>query len=424
MEAPSAVPIDLSILGVDPAGLSGAARAALLVEMERLNRAVAARLAQVVAAEEEAGTFRADGFRSIHRWVQAVLNSTSHTARCAVHRGRLTREFTTIGDAFAAGDVGADQVDVLAQLAHRHAAQLRDSEQLLLGQAQQTRYDKFATTADRWSALADPDRHERREERRRQLRGVSVERTRWGTRIVANLDGIDGELAERVLEAYTKRELEHDWDEARRRHDSGNEGAVAVPRTLRQARADAFVEICRAAAANLGGGRDEPLVNLLIDADTFDHTAARMCGGKVEPLDPRSVLSRRMETIGGRIIDPRNAVHAALAGRVRQVVIDSSGRVLHLGRRRRFANQAIREAIGLSDRTCFHACCPVKSADAQADHLDPWTRHGHTDSERMGPGCGHHNRWKHRAQATTMRDQHGTWHTHRPDRSEIAPLGP
>jgi hypothetical protein len=49
---------------------------------------------------------------------------------------------------------------------------------------------------------------------------------------------------------------------------------------------------------------------------------------------------------------------------------------------------------------------------------------GDTKPARTAAGCGRHNRAKHALGLTIRRDERGTWHIHRPDGTEIAPLHP
>jgi 5-methylcytosine-specific restriction endonuclease McrA len=54
----------------------------------------------------------------------------------------------------------------------------------------------------------------------------------------------------------------------------------------------------------------------------------------------------------------------------------------------------------------------------EIDHLHPHSQGGVTDQANGAPLCGRHNRWKQKGY-TTWRDPTGTWHTHRPNGTEI-----
>ena len=108
---------------------------------------------------------------------------------------------------------------------------------------------------------------------------------------------------------------------------------------------------------------------------------------------------------------------ASFIGHVRRVVIDSSGRVIDLGRRRRFTGAA-REAVLLDGRRCLWPGCGRASSRNQIDHTHEHARGGLTTPDNGGPACGRHNRLKSHGY-TAHRDARGTWHVYRPDGTEL-----
>ena len=104
---------------------------------------------------------------------------------------------------------------------------------------------------------------------------------------------------------------------------------------------------------------------------------------------------RRCETIDGDLVDPCDAVIAALVGHVRRL------------------------AVWMHGTRCLWPGCGRHHC--QIDHTHPWHDHGPTNPDNAGPTCGHHNRWKTRGYHT-WRDPNGHWHTHRPDGTEIHPI--
>ena len=122
-------------------------------------------------------------------------------------------------------------------------------------------------------------------------------------------------------------------------------------------------------------------------------------------------------------MDARYAVVAALLGQVRRVLVDSSGRVLDLGRRRRIFTGAVREAVQLAGSRCLWPGCHVPTRQSQVDHVLPWAGEGATTVENGGLLCGRHNRFKSHG-FRTWRDPAGVWHTYRPDGTEIAARPP
>ena len=99
-----------------------------------------------------------------------------------------------------------------------------------------------------------------------------------------------------------------------------------------------------------------------------------MLGG--EPAKPATIDDidhRRCETITGVPISTRDAVIASFMGHVRRVVIDSSGRVIDLGRKRRFTGAA-RDAVLLDGRRCMWPGCGRASSRNQIDHTHEHAR--------------------------------------------------
>ncbi|HEY5927823.1 MAG TPA: hypothetical protein VIV11_39325, partial [Kofleriaceae bacterium] len=109
---------------------------------------------------------------------------------------------------------------------------------------------------------------------------------------------------------------------------------------------------------------------------------------------------------------------AMMWGQVRRVVVDSAGVVINMGRRRRLFTGNARQAILLQSSRCVVAGCAAPIRHCQADHLTEWGRLGHTNGPNGAPLCGRHNRVKNTGYRV-HRDDHGFWHTYRPDGTEI-----
>ncbi len=141
-------------------------------------------------------------------------------------------------------------------------------------------------------------------------------------------------------------------------------------------------------------------MNLVIDAESFERQLSAWSGERVQAPDPATVLVRRCETADGVAVDPAAVVAAALSGQVRRIIMDSCGRVLDVGRRRRLFTGAARDAIRLTRRRCCWPGCHVPVGRAQLDHTVPWVEGGVTDVDNGGPLCGRHNRFKNRGYRT------------------------
>lgn len=188
----------------------------------------------------------------------------------------------------------------------------------------------------------------------------------------------------------TQWESHADWAEARERH--GEDARIEhLPRSARQRRADALVEIVRRAGVAPEGRTPEPLVNIIVDQDTFEDELRRAAGQPVG-ADPKGDLDgRRCHTIGGTPLHPADAVAAALVGHVRRVVVDGAGTVIDLGRKRRLFTGASRDAVMLQTLPrspgglgCFWPGCDGPAN--HADHRDRATDGGPTDAANGDAG--------------------------------------
>ncbi len=232
----------------------------------------------------------------------------------------------------------------------------------------------------------------------------------------AHVGTTQGAVLREIFDRFVGTEFHADWDAARATH--GNLVTKALlARTDRQRRADALVAIFTAAVSTAPGATaPEPVVNIVIDHKTFETHLAHLAGGPAPVSDPTDVDRYRCETTTGIPIDPTDAVIAALIGHIRRVVIDSTGTVIDLGRRRRLFTGAARTAIELINRRCGWGACDIR--DTQIDHTTPWADGGTTSPDNGGPACGRHNRIKTRGY-TTHRHPDGHWSTHRPDGTPI-----
>ena len=169
----------------------------------------------------------------------------------------------------------------------------------------------------------------------------------------------------------------------------------------------------------------------MIDIATFEQTLDRMLqqsgappGGLLtgdgQPIPRPDDLRRWLsQTTDGRYVPPEDIVLEAIFGRVRVVVTDERGVVLHMGRTQRLFIGALRRAVMLAATRCTHLGCLVRSSHSQADHLQPHSRDGLTDVTNGGPGCRTHNWKRYLLGLTTVLDERGYWHTYRPDGTEI-----
>jgi hypothetical protein len=87
---------------------------------------------------------------------------------------------------------------------------------------------------------------------------------------------------------------------------------------------------------------------------------------------------------------------------IERIVFDSPSRVIDVGAKRRFFRGALRRAIEVRDRTCFHWTCDDPPRFPQIDHINQASRGGETTQANGRLACARHNQLR-----NTHPDAHG-----------------
>jgi hypothetical protein len=69
------------------------------------------------------------------------------------------------------------------------------------------------------------------------------------------------------------------------------------------------------------------------------------------------------------------------------IVLDGNGRAHDVGRGKRLATEAQRQALRAMHRTCIHPDCDVPFDDCRIHHIIPWEEGGHSDLDNLAPLC-------------------------------------
>jgi len=393
---------------------------ALLRRFDAMRRHAEVAVATVVQRVEAASVHQTDGHRRVSHWCRAAANWSSREATGMVRLGRLLELWPSLELQGLAGRVGVSQLRVLQQLSAnpRVAEHLPGAEETLVRAAVELDFDDFVDVVARWESLADPDGSEVSADEahaRRRARLVEVGQTWY-------LDAAGGAAQSlamnEVFEEFCRTEWLADWEAGVAEYGEAEMCGSRMVRTEQQRKYDALHAIFLAAAsASTTGDGPTVTLNLVMGAERFVHTLTRMLGGDPEPIDPNDP-DHRSETLDGELVDPRDAVMAAMHGQVRRVLVDQAGVVVDVGRRQRFFTGPLRDAVLMHHRRCIWPGCQVPASACQADHVIPWANAGPTASRNGGPGCPHHNRWRTHGY-TTVRDEFGHWHHYRPDGSEV-----
>jgi hypothetical protein len=284
-------------------------------------------------------------------------------------------------------------------------------------------YHQFAAKLAEWVQLADADGSHRDADLAHERRHASLTTVGKVTYLDARFDSLTGDVLRDILTHFEQAEFAADWAATIDRY-GGDAAADLMPRSPDQRRADAIVAIFRQAASTdpTTAVAPLPLVNLVSDQAVYEEQLAALIEGRRVVFDTAD--RPRCATTSGVVVDPAVAVAASVIGHVRRIVVDSTGRVVDVGRKRRTFTTGARDGaliqavLDATNGRCLWPGCGHHRT--QLDHIDEWQRdRGPSDLANTSWFCAFHNALKTHG-FRTWRDADGIWHLVRPDGSEIS----
>jgi hypothetical protein len=351
---------------------------AAVLELQRLRSALDAAATKLTAGWDSRKVWAPSGAKSGAAYLAWRCRIPSGAARRCVHLGRECRHMPAAEAAWSRGDIDAAHVSLLSRARTARTEELfAKDEELLVELACKLRFSEFAKALAYWCQLADPDGAEDEAAaafgRRRFHLSESLEGLWFGDVV---LDAIGGSVLAKALAPIEEELFEADWAEAKER--LGRDPlAEELRRTPAQRRADALVELAtRGASVPAGARRPAPLFTVL--------------------LDYHSLIGRVCELADGTVVTPGSLVSWLPFAEVERVVFDTRARVIEVSERKRLFEGALRRAIEVRDRGCFHPSCEADPEHCQVDHVIPWSEGGPTTQDNGRLACGFHNRARHR----------------------------
>ena len=349
--------------------------------MERLYRCLSrmeAATTVATAAFEAGGQWRDDGARSVAAWLARRTLAPKSSCGRRAQLGRDLRHLALVEAAWLDGDIASAQVALVARARTPASEQaMARDEALLVAQGAALRFDKFCRAMAYWSQMADPDGAEACAGDQREARRVHLSKSLDGTWIGDMvLDPVSGEIVAGELARIYEQLRNAEWAEARERlGDDARAGDLA--RTPAQRRADALAEMAtRSRTAPADGRRPEPLFSVVVGYETF---AGRIC-----------------EFDDGTVVSPNTLAAWLDKAWIERIVFDSPSRVIDVGVTTRLFTGALRRALEVRDRECFHDYCDVPASRCEADHIEPYAAGGRTTERNGRMACGFHNRSRHK----------------------------
>jgi hypothetical protein len=340
---------------------------------ERLRAQFDYGLSTSVADFDQWGEWALDGAKTTTAWIDTVCHLPKNEARAQLRRGKALAELPVAAEAWAVGDIGAAQVDVLVRVKSpvTEEALARD-EPLLVGYARTLKYAPFCAAVDYWEQLADPDGTDAAAQARRDRRDVYLVPSPNGYVGSMNFDFIEGAIVAKELERLGTELFEADWEQAK--EELGRDPRPhELARTTAQRRADAMIEMAirSASARATEGRRPEPLFTVVVDYLTLF--------GRISQLEQ------------GPVVTPGSLVPWVDQASFERIVF-SPGKRAECSVTARFFTGATRRAIEVRDLECCHEFCDLSADKCQMDHIVPHSQGGLTTQENGQVLCGYHNR--------------------------------
>ena len=319
-------------------------------------------------ALEAHGGLEGSGCKTRGSWARMHLRRR-HSARRLTQRSRLLPSLPLFAEAFAAGEVTDEHVDVLLKWVPQCGLEaIRASESTLLDLAREVGPTDLAEAMEHLADLVNAERDEDKVKALGQRSFVA--------RKVGDLVHVDAIIEPALGEALkTAVEAEAKLPPGIRPADDG--------RTRSQRYADAFGEIVLrgiSPRADHESGRLRPQVSVTVSLETL----MGLEGAPKPLLDHFGVLPR--VTVQRLICD----------GDLARVVLDAAtGLPLDVGRNARLAEKRQRRALKAIFRHCAFPGCGVPFRFCEIHHIDWWSRGGPTDLRLLVPYCWTHHHFLH-----------------------------
>ncbi len=380
LERAGAVLAELGSVDLD--GIDGQVLGDALGGLQRLRGRLDVAEARVLSRFDAQRAWEPSGAKTAAAWVAWTQRLPIGVARQRLRHARAMRALPSVEAAWSDGLLDRSHVvALLAKRTPRTRAVFDADHRVLLDAALRLGFKDFTSVCDRWEQIVDPDGAEQDAEAEHAAREVHLDQSfagMWFGRLT--LDRVSGAIVDETLREIDQELFDADWAAAR--HRLGRTPTPAdLARTPAQRRADALVEMAtRARTAPADGRRPAPLFTVVVGLETLK--------GPVLELFNRTALT------------PGTAARHLTHADVERIVFDPPSRVLDVGERRRFFRGALRRAIEVRDRVCFHPSCDEVPQRPEADHIHPAAHGGPTTQDNGRWGCAHHNRWR-----TTHPDQ-------------------
>ena len=315
------------------------------------------RLLTLIRQFDEAGGWADQGALTCAHWLSWRIGLELGAAREHVRVARALADLQLVDDALRRGQVSYSKVRALTRVA------TPATEATLLEMAKSSTASQLERICRNYRRALSTAVNEGPEDEA-YYRWVRERETEMGlVRFEVQLRPEEAAVVRHALETAMQRA----WDGA-------DVSAGTSPGSLR--RADALVAVTEQYLAG-GNTAAAPPVEVVVHVDA----AGLDDGAASSTLDDGTTLG---PSTTGRLLCDANVV---------EVVEDSRGNVLDVGRRRRTIPTLLRRALRLRDRGCRFPGCTNRVVDGH--HVVPWSRGGSTKLENLCSLCRRHHTYVH-----------------------------
>jgi len=343
----------------------------------------AALCARSVQAADDAMVGPRNGARNTCQYVAARTGVDPAAVRRHGWLGRFLNSMPVIQEAFEAGRISVEHVDVLRRV-DKPAVHflLVDSQQMLLDAAMSCDWKDFGQVVGYWVNAADPDGVLPKEQLRNNKFRIRKQPDGSFTGDF-KLDPVTGQAVNTAVSLEYQRLYKSDIENG-------------VDRTVPARWAAAFANVMIRGANPTNTKTPAPLVHIVLGEELAEELTAKLIEDDRTPVEASaSDVNRRCEFIDGTPLHPNHAAAILAVGKLRRLVFGPGDAILNLGDDTRMFTPRLKQALLVAARgRCQITGCDAPFPWLQADHIIPANKHGPTNLNNGQILCDPHNKHK------------------------------